>query len=533
MCIRDRSGVVLYRIVWSLGSQVQWKLAKRYEDFEVLHRGLFGRVSSLPYLPAKSLFKLSPEELSRRRADLEKYLRILLTKLDVLNSEEFRDFADLETRAGVTSHDPHLVADIDYLPMGVRDLLYLNEAGILFIGMAETSTLSRIGSFITTSLFRKNPSTDSSYLGAVLAYGANPKDSFAFSQLWRKNISAGVSCLCWDEGLRMLAIGTEDGSIECVTVSAEKGYRYASELCTISVHRAAVTALVFDPTTATLFSAGKDKTLFLSEVSGSGSSADERQFLVELTGLLLDRERRHVYVGDGSGMVHIYEYERGKTNFLHVLNLGDNVAVRQMTFDSGKTLLIVAGADNAIRVFNRGNYANVRLITLLTTIPTDLTVTSLTFDKVRRELYIGSAMGGLHVMAAGNSTMVYGWKAHAEAVTKVITLPEKRAMITASKDRFLKVWQLPEQWSTELIGSALAIGSLSPKKDLSPGEEDDLSWTQEKAAPFIAKTTSVSIPRSSPPEEQKSDERIERRSLPASARKALDEEEEDLGGWAE
>lgn len=50
--------------------KVKWQIEKRFSDFETLHLDLSKTTFELPYLPAKSLFKLQSQDLQKRKNDL-------------------------------------------------------------------------------------------------------------------------------------------------------------------------------------------------------------------------------------------------------------------------------------------------------------------------------------------------------------------------------------------------------------------------------------------------------------------------------
>ena len=56
-----------------------WKLEKRFKEFDELNTTLRRTFSNLPQFPAKSLFPLKGElEIEKRRQGLEKYMKVII-----------------------------------------------------------------------------------------------------------------------------------------------------------------------------------------------------------------------------------------------------------------------------------------------------------------------------------------------------------------------------------------------------------------------------------------------------------------------
>jgi len=79
---------VYYKLQMELkDKKVKWQLEKRFSDFEALHLALSKTSFELPYLPAKSLFKLKQDDLQKRKNDLARYLKSLVIRPDILQNE--------------------------------------------------------------------------------------------------------------------------------------------------------------------------------------------------------------------------------------------------------------------------------------------------------------------------------------------------------------------------------------------------------------------------------------------------------------
>lgn len=72
----------------------KWVLEKRFSEFDTLHKllsKLFGK--TMPNLPSKTLIKPKlPHELELRRSELDRYLKELIVRQEIFNSEPLKKF---------------------------------------------------------------------------------------------------------------------------------------------------------------------------------------------------------------------------------------------------------------------------------------------------------------------------------------------------------------------------------------------------------------------------------------------------------
>jgi hypothetical protein len=75
-------------------------MEKRFSEFDNLWKGLKNSYHNLPNLPAKSfLFKMKDKDLEERREGLEDFLRKIVVRNDLMNSELVKTFLQLDKNA--------------------------------------------------------------------------------------------------------------------------------------------------------------------------------------------------------------------------------------------------------------------------------------------------------------------------------------------------------------------------------------------------------------------------------------------------
>ena len=133
----------------------KWYVEKRFSEFDNLYNGLKDSYHSLPQLPKKSfLFKMSEKELDQRRQGLEDFLRKIIIRDDVMNSEVVKQFLQLDKNASEMMVNPpklHIDYAIEGQSKGIRDYFYIQEKGIMLIATTDTSPVNRINAKVTNT----------------------------------------------------------------------------------------------------------------------------------------------------------------------------------------------------------------------------------------------------------------------------------------------------------------------------------------------------------------------------------------------
>jgi WD40 repeat protein len=84
-------------------------------------------------------------------------------------------------------------------------------------------------------------------------------------------------------------------------------------------HTECINDLAFLGTTGTLYSVSKDKHLILTEMNRVDTYfIEEKIFTHELTGIILDKENKRIFVSDAQGSIHIYSLESKRVRRLSV-----------------------------------------------------------------------------------------------------------------------------------------------------------------------------------------------------------------------
>lgn len=90
--------VIYYVRLRDLNSHEEWVYKARYRELRLLHDALTeAKIKNLPNFPKKKLFGMTnenPDDIERRREELEKYFNDIFNVKEILNSEPIRYFIE-------------------------------------------------------------------------------------------------------------------------------------------------------------------------------------------------------------------------------------------------------------------------------------------------------------------------------------------------------------------------------------------------------------------------------------------------------
>lgn len=173
-------------------------MEKRYSEFDDLFKKLSKLVNNCPMPPTKSFFKVkSYDDLTKRKNQLDQFLKGCVLRKDIVSSDIFRDFIEIEKHSPELSiTGPELVSELPGLPLGIRDMIYLKYENLMLLACSDMNIASRLDAYVTNFNLPWEKKTDAHIsVGAVFAFKvANNSDgTFHFDKLWAKSFPTQVN----------------------------------------------------------------------------------------------------------------------------------------------------------------------------------------------------------------------------------------------------------------------------------------------------------------------------------------------------
>jgi hypothetical protein len=255
-------------------NKVSWVLEKRYSDFDILWNKINKLFPKFPSIPGKSFlgFSLGLDEMNKRKNHLELFLKECLSRKDITNSEDFRNFIELDKHSPEMSiNTPTKICEYSELPLGIRDFIYLKSDKICFVACSDMNVASRIDAAITNINFPWEKKTDSHItVGAVFAFRVKEDPDTAvlsFEKLWAKSYPTQTGVISWDSDSNTLAVGLDDGKIYFYKTSPESNYMHYEEICGLNPHKDRVMGIAVEAKSGYIYSVSTDKKFVVSEAN--------------------------------------------------------------------------------------------------------------------------------------------------------------------------------------------------------------------------------------------------------------------------
>ena len=306
----DNKVVIYYQNIVQMGKQI-WEVEKRFSQYDDLQCMISKKYANLPKLPGKSFFKLNAQALETRKKDIQDYVRNLARRSDLRTDPFFRDFFELDLHNSSTiCYSPVKITELSELPLGIRDFHYLNDKGLLFFALSDMKITSRIDSYLTNvSLPWEKKDDTYATVGALIFYrvGLREKDGeWVFTRLWAKNFPVQTNVLHWSPEKEMMFLGMDDGRIYAYTI-INKGISLSQDV-EIKAHSKRVMGMAYSPEHHHIMSISEDGKFKCSDVTTEEPVHEESLGKGGLNSMVHDKLNKRLFIGDGTGTVHIIGY---------------------------------------------------------------------------------------------------------------------------------------------------------------------------------------------------------------------------------
>lgn len=329
----DKKVVTYYEIeIYNNYSKATWVLEKRYSDFDSLFKTLNKLFPKCPTIPGKSFLglSLSPEELEKRKLQLQNFMQDCAQRQDIMNSESFRDFIEVDKHSPESSSNTHIkINEYSELPIGIRDFIYLKYDKIAFVACSEMNVALRIDAYITNVNFPWEKKTDSHItVGAVFAFKASENSQtgeITFEKLWAKSFPIQTGVISWDSESNTLAVGLDDGKIYFYKTSPESNYMNYEQICELQPHTDRVMGVAVDSKSGYIFSVSTDKRFVVSESSVSQNITEVCTSTHGYTNLVHDKKNERLFATNEVGVISAFSVSSVKfNNFIYFTVSSDN-----------------------------------------------------------------------------------------------------------------------------------------------------------------------------------------------------------------
>jgi len=451
----DKKTVTFYDIeITSHITQKSWITQRRYNEFKTLHASLSKIFVNLPAIPGTSFFKItSQEQLTKRKNELEKFLRECVQRKDVFLNTDFRQFLELEKNAPeVVANDVTNKYEYKKLPLGVRSFIVVPNKEIMLVCCSDMNIISRADSMLSNFSFPwEKKSTKHIPLGAAFIYQCkpDPKEIYIIHKIWAKSFPIQTGVIFWEDKYEFYCIGNDDGKIHIYKPVPKTHYLKMDIVCELTYHSDRIMGLALDPESMILYSCSTDKTFFVTDLKNE-------KFLNVLvnmgtsgyTNLVLDAPNHRIFLTNEEGELSIYSTILYPPDRLKSLKTVAMACIRAVYLDNLNNTFFTGSVNGIISIIDLGVPGKERLASEISSFSIGkmkIRVCVLNIEK--KELITGDEVGRVTVWSLKTGKPIYLWEAHPKsAITQMWLQTEFNLLWTGGKDLRINVWQLPQKW---------------------------------------------------------------------------------------
>ncbi|CAD8077014.1 unnamed protein product [Paramecium primaurelia] len=430
-----------------------WRIDRRFSQFEDLLKKLkvfFGE--QLPSLPKKKyitfLIGKSQEDIEKRKIGLDQFIQELVNRPEIVASNPFKDFFEIDKNAKeIIVNPPQLIFQFKEFQLGIRDFILNSECGLMFVLTSDCSVINRIDAYLTN---RKGPWESEKDEVTQIAVGSvecwHQTQNGEFQKLWAKLYNSQAITCYWDNIASVLLVGLDSGSINYLIVLEKEGFQRYQESQEIEQHKGRIMGLYYDRRNKYIHSISKDHKYKVFNLRMKELVADFIPDQYELTSLLASDERRKVFIGDRHGQIFIYDIEKQMPSYMIKITT-NQLFLRGLFIDHSRNYLFSVSHENGIIIIiDIQNPGQEQFAKQITNLNGKIKSREISWSSKRGEIYVGNVDGTVTIWDARNSNQLFVLKAHDSDITKLQWLDSEKTLVTASKDKRIKVWQLPQFW---------------------------------------------------------------------------------------
>lgn len=428
-----------------------WTFKRRFNEFSSLNDALKRQLASTPEMPAKSVVRqFSPEYLEARKHGLNAFLKELCRRRDALNCRELQDFLQLPQRVPAFSQpsglDPVQSAEIHDSSFAISAFDYDPVQGLLLLGASDASWTSRVDTKITNIKMpweKQAPNLPSSQMSLWQQTPVDLKFKLVHVSRYTSLISSVVLTAWQEKG--MCLCGLSDGTVGCQPLRSDRGSGSMTSVLPLVRHTSAVVALATDELNQLLFSASADKAVMVFNLR---RQLIECEVKTPAPPVLLRhcQDQRRLFAALNNGTVAVWDTTSLPLQRYSVVPDGavpSGLPVAAMDYDPDTSTLFTGSKEGilvwAMKASDLGCWGRkLGQFSEMASAPT-----ALAWAKSSREILAGFPSGAVVVFDLDCGQPTYAFQAHTDAVTMVSWLDAPRRLLTAGKDKALKIWDFP------------------------------------------------------------------------------------------
>ena len=447
----------LYKInCMSLYTNKKWSMEKLFSDFESLSSALSQVISDPPELSGQSLFNVtSLNGLTERQYLLQGYLHECCLRKDIISTDAFKEFLDLEKQAPeLLLNRPNLLSEFNKLPLSVQNFIYLEEDGIIFLTCSDMDIKSRIEAYITnTSLPWESKTNTHISVGAFFVFRVyyNPEKGTKFEKIFAKSFPEQTGSLSWNKASNTIHIGLGSGTIIFFKLNPDSNFSQYEQFIEFKPHKNKVTGVMNDAETGYIYSVSLDKKFYVTEIGYLNNPSEIVEGPCGFTGLYEDTQNQRIFLPNEMGMILVYLTQNFPPLLVNSIQLSSECPIQNLDICLSKSYIFNACSNGQIIILDLNKPGKEKLIKEISNFGGNMKLTVVKYYREQNQLITGDENGRIIVWNLKIGKSIFSWNAHEGPITQMEFLPHIKLIISAGKDKYLRTWKLPDQWQNDDI----------------------------------------------------------------------------------
>jgi len=432
----------------------QWQIRKRFSEVADLHDILKRRLPSVPKMPEKSTVRqFSVEYLEQRKTALQVYIQELVRRRDAVNCREVQVFFgmpdNVPTFRQPSGCEPVQSAEVQEAVFGITSFVYEPMQGLLLLGASDCSWTSRMDTKITNIKLPWEPAAPNLPTSQMSLWRQSPAD-LRFDMQFTCRFTHTISCvvLCPNKERGFALCGLSNGTVGYHSIRGEPGVSNLGSTLPLLRHAAAVVALASDDAEGWVISASKDNAVMIYDTRRQ-MIVSEVQTPAPTSTMFYSKEQKRLFCGLTNGRVIVWN-----TSTLPIQQLSSipdasdgmmpsNARISALDYDISSGTLFT-GSKEGFRLYQVKNSPQGCWARFVGQIPPAAnTPTAVCWASSSREILAGLSTGSVVVFDIDSGEATFAFQAHQEEVSSMLWLDAPRRLLTASKDKTLKIWDFP------------------------------------------------------------------------------------------
>ena len=443
--------------VTNLYSKTKWTMEKEYEEFVEFQKEIASILPDPPLIEGQSLFKVTAfDALQKRQKLLEKFLQKCCVRKDIMSNDYFKQFMDLENQSPeICSFKPEKLSEsTNVSSLGVKNFIYLKEENIFFIICSDMEFSSRVDAYISNVTLPWETKSESHIsVGSFIVYRStfDMNKGFKFKKIYAQSYTQQTGCLNYDYESNNINIGLDNGRIIFYKVNPESNFTQFEPYIDFNPHKKRVTGIAYDNKTGYIYSCSLDKKFYVTEIGYLDNPSEIIEGPSGFTNLFFDRKNQRIFLTNENGMICVYDTQNFPPILLNNIQCSSEECILGFDINLIKNYMFTTHINGQITILELNLPGKEKLIKEISYFGIETKLTCVIYIREENQLITGDDIGRILIWNLKTGKVIYAWKAHENSITKMDYNNDNKILITASKDKLIKSWRIPNKWFNDDI----------------------------------------------------------------------------------